>query len=504
MPFSPHLIPGHPCVIIDRFVSDGVREDLGLEPVQYLGVIQRLDHSISQEGGSTSVALTHLRTHQEQAEFLGAGNVTVVKRSGSKRRTHRINVNAVVDAATGAIISTSAAATVAAASNTAAAALAPAAGLAAGTAATQATPDGAVQVEPKVGAKGPGGGTIVEVNPDIAKTATGAVAGGVAGAAAAAVGGGAAPAVATVAIGQATGAAVVAAAGTGTIEVVESIPVYKKHHVVMPLEEVVRPPWIASMYDNDNIGREYYMKMFGCLSLVDEMTVGHPEARPGGSVSDAGGGSRPKLNDPALGPLTENAVAALGGGLLTGAGQAALGAVSSASTSAVASLSGGAESPATVPGLGTASHPNTELDEAIARTERLVAQIKQGSWISAAIEQIVAAYRELKLGGYDVQDFIRQITWRPIATEVQILGSPDLVYDDETSKPASQDMVEGFHSRAYGPYPDLAFLDHKASTEADDVGTERTVDDKIDPRNERWSRVQTYAETLRRSRGLLG
>jgi len=46
---------------------------------------------------------------------------------------------------------------------------------------------------------------------------------------------------------------------------VESFPSAK----LIPLEEAIRPPWISDEYSNVNIGKKIYSKFFGCRALVD-------------------------------------------------------------------------------------------------------------------------------------------------------------------------------------------------------------------------------------------
>ena len=70
-PFNPYIVAGMPMLIIDQHVSDSIRSSLGLAPTQYLGVPQFITHMASQEGGTTSITLSHCRTHNERLEHLG-------------------------------------------------------------------------------------------------------------------------------------------------------------------------------------------------------------------------------------------------------------------------------------------------------------------------------------------------------------------------------------------------------------------------------------------------
>lgn len=77
--FNPNLVVGLPGVVIDRsspapHIIKSVQGTLGIDltPVQYLGKIQALTHSVSQEGGMTSVSYGFCRTHKGlDDEFLG-------------------------------------------------------------------------------------------------------------------------------------------------------------------------------------------------------------------------------------------------------------------------------------------------------------------------------------------------------------------------------------------------------------------------------------------------
>ena len=63
--FSPHLIPGFPCAVIDSVlpVSEIQEETLTTQSIK-LGMIQSVTHSISQGGSQSQVRLTHLRSHR--------------------------------------------------------------------------------------------------------------------------------------------------------------------------------------------------------------------------------------------------------------------------------------------------------------------------------------------------------------------------------------------------------------------------------------------------------
>ena len=57
---------------------------------------------------------------------------------------------------------------------------------------------------------------------------------------------------------------------------------------ILPLEEVLRPPWISSEYSNESIGERVYQKFFGCRSVIDAMEgVEKPEGFAGMTIERA-------------------------------------------------------------------------------------------------------------------------------------------------------------------------------------------------------------------------
>jgi hypothetical protein len=81
MRFSPNLVTGFPAIVIDRTspsaavietLSDVLEVGRSVLPTAYIGKIVSLTHEINQAGGTTSVVLSHARTHRGiDDEFLG-------------------------------------------------------------------------------------------------------------------------------------------------------------------------------------------------------------------------------------------------------------------------------------------------------------------------------------------------------------------------------------------------------------------------------------------------
>ncbi len=83
----------------------------------------------------------------------------------------------------------------------------------------------------------------------------------------------------------------------------------------------------------------------------------------------------------------------------------------------------------------------------------IVTSLGQNATIQQAVEFLTLTYSYVKTAGLDADEFIRAYTWRPIATMLDIFGSEDLTFDENGISAITG--VEGFHSRAFGPYDDL-------------------------------------------------
>jgi len=117
---------------------------------------------------------------------------------------------------------------------------------------------------------------------------------------------------------------------------------------------------------------------------------------------------------------------------------------------------------------------------------------------------LTRVYSLIRTGGLDVGAFIRQYTWRPIVTMMQMLGSPDLVLDPVSGVPVQG--TEGFHSRAFGDVSDLAGLVNPSVTKI--LGMSTTKDhatmQRLDVRKRRRDVIIDYVDELTASKGLLG
>lgn len=136
------------------------------------------------------------------------------------------------------------------------------------------------------------------------------------------------------------------------------------------------------------------------------------------------------------------------------------------------------------------------------RDAPLVASLGTNASIAQAVEFLLLTYSYVRQRGLDVDEFVRAYTWRPIATLVDMFGTRDLTFSPDGSQVTSG--IEGFHSRAFGPYNDIFGL--VGPDLADIVGIKRgsTVAQKGDTRKVKQQRVQDYVAALLFSRGLLG
>lgn len=245
--------------------------------------------------------------------------------------------------------------------------------------------------------------------------------------------------------------------------------------VELSVEEALAPGWYSPVWANKNIGEDVYTPLLGTLAITDNVDI------------------RTDDQDELLNKQYEEQGGAFGE-MLTAAGE------------------------------------NTSKDLALVGTKdgQRLWKPKTGS-IEEAIDSIVTIYSLLKNEGGDVHSFIRQFTKRPIANIENVLGTQNLEFGpDGNPKEESPDMVEGFHSRAFGDYnTDVKMawregVNNKAGKNAllglfpgkgtssvprgsiIDRGEEVAIDPRMDPRGRARARVEAYSEELKVSRGLVG
>ena len=224
--------------------------------------------------------------------------------------------------------------------------------------------------------------------------------------------------------------------------VTETVVRYTKQNVELPVEEYIRPGWYGDCWHPSAIG-QVYQQFFGIGSITDQQLV---QTSNGSVVST---------------------------GISVAQAQAALNQVSQA----------------------------TSADDPKAAAAGLLA-LDQGSSIELSVAFLVSLYSTVKTGGYDVDQFISSYTHRNIATMIDMFGSTDLTFD--LNGQSVVQGVEGFHSRAFGPYSNLFGLVTPQISNI--VGIQRGTAAAIraDTRARKQMAVQAYVTAIQQQRAILG
>jgi hypothetical protein len=175
---------------------------------------------------------------------------------------------------------------------------------------------------------------------------------------------------------------------------------------------------------------------------------------------------------------------------------------------------GSINDPQAVGFAGAAGIPNEQgsqavEDEALAQSRDdpragLISELAltEGSSIQNAVDFLVQSYSFVRQNSLNVDEFTRSYTWRPIANMLDIFGTTDLRFSEDGERVLQG--IEGFHSRAFGPYDNLFGL---VSPEIKSVlGIERNTmaAQRADTRGRKQRQVQQLVAALSFSRGLLG
>jgi len=223
----------------------------------------------------------------------------------------------------------------------------------------------------------------------------------------------------------------------------ELVPQYRQTKVDLPAEEYIRPGWYGDVWHPANIGKAY-QAFFRTGSITDTISVTDPRA---------------------------------GGGVDTSAPAA----VQDAVADQVAATNG----------------------EDVRNYGGALLQLDAGSSIQQAVEFLVILYSYIRQSaGVDVDEFIRAYGWRPVATMLDMFGTSDLEMDETGTKVLNG--IEGFHSRAFGPYDNLFGL---VTPEIESiVGIKRgsTAAMKGDIRKRRHDAVMELANMIAFSKASLG
>lgn len=128
--------------------------------------------------------------------------------------------------------------------------------------------------------------------------------------------------------------------------------------------------------------------------------------------------------------------------------------------------------------------------------------LTKDSNIQQAVAFIVLSYAVIKQAGFSAHDFIRTYTWRPIATMLDMFGSSDLELDMDGNQVVKG--IEGFHSRAFGPYEDLFGLVTNDIESVVGVKRGTVQSQRSDTRKRKFLAAIAYAAQLRISKAILG
>lgn len=255
--------------------------------------------------------------------------------------------------------------------------------------------------------------------------------------------------------------------------IVEEVGAYERRTVDLPAEELVFPPWYGEDYRTHRIGG-LYQYYFGTGSIVDPLGILSPSTQPQRLASADGVGADGSRID--LGERPELTSAVSSEGEL----------------------------------YGDSAGPPGDL------SPETSAEVEARATIESAIDDVVGAYSVIRRENFDINEFIRAYTWRPIATITNMFGSANLEINEDG---VVERGIEGFHSRAFGDFDDLRQLVRNSegrpatilgvSVRESDSGSEEAQRDseisaRLDTRREKRLPIYRYLVGLMASRGILG
>ena len=303
------------------------------------------------------------------------------------------------------------------------------------------------------------------------------------------------------------------------VRIREEVGVYRRNTVDLAAEDLVFPPWYAETYRSRNIGA-LYSYFFGTGSIVDDTNIIGPEnilltrIQPADGGDTSGAGAATPSGPGPDGSVTPGAAAPT----VTTPDEPTPPDVAEARPEIIGAP-GTAEETRTLSaetadgGEGTSSVDGT-------RTPVLGRPTEHGN-VEEAVRGLVEAYSLIRRNRFDIDDFLRSYTWRPIASIVDMLGTSNLEIDDDGEVVRG---VEGFHSRAFGDFDDLRQLTRTVDgqrvqtvlgmtttdeDEADGAAADRAFRDterarRLDTRKEKRLAVYRYVQALLTTRGILG
>lgn len=462
--FNPYMVAGFPALVIQKpfyYEEEGLTDEELLSkventtiaqkdlraPPQFLGMVEGLQHSISQEGGQTTFSMSHCRTHVGiDDEFVGLVMARAAKgeKHSSRVRYSLVYDNVKSDAAKLKFLvectpqtPVTKSSVVKTGSKTSPTSFTQKQAGASGTSSTETSADVKAPVSStetsetsytKDSAAPWDASTIVQV-PNGTSKALGSA--GLYG-------------------GKVAFVQVLAPYDVVTTDVgkraFSAVTVYEDLQVSIegaeiPVEEILRPRWLSPAYSNERVGKDIYQNFFGCGSILDQIRF-----------------------DETLTPQSDES----GTDVMEG----------ETSSELITRLSG------------------VEKSRAHYSIERAVNVI---SYIYGKVR---------KSGGVDVDEFITSLTKRPIATKKDILGSYDLELHIEGDQPVVDKGEIGFHTLSVHTQTSstgrLVGLteDPAATLQRMDRYAREIMAAKYDVRWEKLERVMKYREALERGAGL--
>lgn len=260
-------------------------------------------------------------------------------------------------------------------------------------------------------------------------------------------------------------------------EIVETVGRYQRNNIDWPIEFAVRPPWIWDGWGNLKIGETYH-EAFGVNAITDIE------------------GFTSKETAALLTSADDNTV------MLSGKEAKAYGSQDGSPIYVAKAKSNSkydASQTKTVGKLDKESDINKKLFAEAQKT------IKKERTIENSVDYLVRIYSFIGHNSLDVGTFLRNYTWRPIATMVEIMGSADFTITKTGPNTFKTAGTEGFHSRAFGDVSNLfGLVDAKVKKVLGLSKKKEKVAKNLDVRAERRKKVQAYVAELTNSKGLLG
>lgn len=275
--------------------------------------------------------------------------------------------------------------------------------------------------------------------------------------------------------------------------VVEKFTRRERGTVDFPIEAAIRPPWIWDGYSNLRIG-DTYMQFFGINAITDKEGYTSEELLRLVEEEEA---------NEAMWEADEGK---------------AHGEYEADDTSYFKDR----KDPENNQGVSKKKKAGTQKKEAGKKIKSDdVLAMETDRTIEASVDYLVRVYSFIKHYGLDVGEFLKNYTWRPVATLPEMLGSVNFsilpkgdagpLIENEDSKVEGEYVItgqEGFHSRAFGDTSDLfGLVDPRVKKVLGLTKDKEAVAKKLDMRGMKRAAVQNYISELAGaagSRGLLG